>query len=191
MEAPGSWPAARTLGATGTRRECPRPAVRPPPAGRIFESASFGRRSRTRPAPYPARSAHSHGHASARNRHRRYAQRAAATAEQRAERPLRTKSPGAWAALAPPCPCDPDRMGGRRNSVPALKAAPLRSAARWARPPRRADFGLQDEGGAAARQGGGRSLSAGTDLRQMGWRTGWCGRFLVRAAVRPSVFVQN
>ena len=49
MEAPGSRPAARTLGPAGTRRECPRPAVRPPPAGRIFESASFGRRSRTRP----------------------------------------------------------------------------------------------------------------------------------------------
>ena len=191
MEAPGSWSAARTLGPAGTRRECPRPAVRPPPAGRNFESASFGRGSRTRPAPYPARSAHSHGHAGARNRHRRYAQRAAAAAEQRAERPLRNKTPGGWAALAPPCRCDPDRMGGRRKSVPASKAAPLPSAARWAGAPRRTDFGLQDEGGPAARQGGGRSLDAGTDLRLLGWGTGWCGRFLVRAAVRPSVFVQK
>eukprot|EP01052_Picozoa_sp_SAG31_P011834 SAG31_NODE_680_length_12881_cov_35.655453_4_plen_179_part_00 len=35
-----------------------------------------------------------------------------------------------------------------------------------------ADFGLQDEGGPAARQRGGRSLSARTDLRPMGWVSG-------------------
>eukprot|EP01052_Picozoa_sp_SAG31_P057418 SAG31_NODE_16983_length_687_cov_45.768707_2_plen_173_part_00 len=156
----------------GTRGAVPRVAVQLPPASTTFESASFRRGGRIGPRPYGPKSGHFHGMAGAAKPHRRYAERAGGAAEQRTKPHLCNKTMRGRAALAPPRRCDADRLGGPRKSVGAHKAAPLPSTASWAGAPRRADFGLQDEGGSAARQRGRRSLCAPTDLRPMGWVSG-------------------
>ena len=155
-----------------THGAVPHVAVQLPPAGTTFESASFRRGGRIGPGPYGPKSGHFHGMAGAAKPHRRYAERAGGAAEQRTKPHLCNKTMRGRAALAPPRRCDADRLGGPRKSVGAHKAAPLPSAASWAGAPRRADFGLQDEGGSAARQRGRRSLCAPTDLRPMGWVSG-------------------
>ena len=125
----------------GTRGAVPRVAVQLPPASTTFESASFRRGGRIGPGPYGPKSGHFHGMAGVAKPHRPYAERANDAAEQSTKPHLRNKTMRSRVALAPPRRCDVDRLGGPRNSVRALKATPLPSAARWAGAPWRADLG--------------------------------------------------